>query len=78
MSTQRFIVKSAADLGRTITEARALTGLSQTDLADRTGLDRSYLSRMEGGLETVHLTRILATLRSLGVRLEATLDHDNG
>lgn len=77
MSTQRFIVRNAADLGLTITEARVLTDTSQTHLAERTGIDRTYLSRVEGGLETVHLTRAFAILRSLGVRLEATLEYDD-
>jgi len=77
MSTQRFIVRNAADLGRTITEARVLTDTSQTLLAEQTGIDRTYLSRVEGGLETVHLRRAFAILRSLGVRLEATLEYDD-
>ncbi len=77
MSTQRFVVRNAADLGRTISEARILTDTSQTQLAGRTGIDRTYLSRMEGGLETVHLARSFAVLRSLGVRLEATLEYDD-
>lgn len=74
MSTQRFVVKNTADLGRVISEARLLTHTSQTSLAEQTGIDRPYISRMEGGLETVHVARVFAALRALGVRLEATLD----
>ena len=74
MRTQRFVVRNAGDLGRVISQARALTGESQADLAERIGVERTYLSRMEGGLETVHLPRVLAALRALGVRLEGSLD----
>lgn len=74
MHTQRFVIRSAGDLGRTVSQARHLKGVSQTDLAVQTGIPRDYLSRLEGGTETLHLERTLASLRALGVRLEATLD----
>jgi len=75
MHTQRFVVRNAGDLGRTVAQARHLSGITQTDLAAQTGIPRDYLSRLEGGMETLHVERILTALRSLGVRLEATLDY---
>ena len=77
MSTQKFAVRNSADLGRTIAEARTLTNVSQTELSAQTGIDRSYLSRMEGGLSTVHIERLFVTLRALGVRLEARMEVDD-
>ena len=77
MHTQRFVVHNAADLGRTVAEARHLTGTSQTELAEITGIPRDYLSRLEGGTETLQLARTLAAFRALGVRLEATLDYES-
>ena len=78
MSTQRFVIRTPADLGRTISEGRLARGVTQQELANRTGIERAYLSRMEGGLETVQVQRIFATLRALGIRLEASMDLPNG
>jgi len=76
MATQRFVIRNAADLGRTVAQARHLSGVTQTDLAAQTEMARDYLSRLEGGIETLHLTRALAALRALGVRLEATMEYE--
>jgi len=76
MHTQRFVVRNAGDLGRTVAQARHLRGKSQTDLAGQIGIPRDYLSRLEGGMETLHLNRTLAALRALGVQLEATPDYE--
>ena len=76
MRTQRFAVRNAGDLGRTVAQARHLRGMSQTDLAAHTDIPRDYLSRLEGGMETLHLNRTLGALRALGVQLEATLDYE--
>lgn len=76
MHTQRFVVRNAGDLGRTVAQARHLSDVSQTDLAAQTGIPRDYLSRLEGGMETLHLKRTLAVLRALGVQLEATLEYE--
>ncbi len=73
MRTQRFIIRNAGDFGRTISEARRLAGYTQAQLAERTGIDRTYLSRLESGLETVHLARALRALRSLGVEINASM-----
>lgn len=46
--------------------------MTQAELAERAGLNRSYLSELESGKETEQLKRILRVLRQLGVRM--TLD----
>ena len=76
MPTQRFVVRSAADLGRTIAQARHLLGTTQTDLAAETGMARDYLSRLEGGMQTLQLERTFMALRALGVQLEAHLTYE--
>jgi transcriptional regulator with XRE-family HTH domain len=67
-----YRIYSAASLGDALRHYRAEAGLTQAQLADATGLQRSYLSELERGKETEQLTRILRLLRHLGVRM--TLD----
>jgi transcriptional regulator with XRE-family HTH domain len=51
---------------------RREAGLTQDELADQTGLNRTYLSDLERAKETEQVRRILHVLRQLGVRM--TLD----
>lgn len=67
-----YRVYSAASLGDAIRHYRTEAGLTQAQLAEATGLQRSYLSELERGKETEQLARILRLLRHLGVRM--TLD----
>ncbi len=71
-SGRRYRIYSAASLGDALRHYRAEAGLTQAQLAEATGLQRSYLSELECGKETEQLTRILRLLRHLGVRM--TLD----
>lgn len=59
-------------LGAAIRHYRQEAGLTQEELAERAGLNRTYLSELEGGKETQQIRRILRVLRQLGVRM--TLD----
>ncbi|NQV96243.1 MAG: helix-turn-helix transcriptional regulator [Acidimicrobiaceae bacterium] len=74
MKTQKqpFRVYTPESLGVAIRHYRQEAGLSQADLADRTGLNRTYLSDLERGHETEQVKRILRLLKQLGVRM--TLD----
>jgi len=74
MSTRRFVVRSSADIGRVIAEARLERGLIQATLASRVGMERTYLARLEGGRSTIQIERVLALLRELGVTVTATLE----
>lgn len=67
-----FRIYTPASLGDAIRHYRTAAGLTQAQLAERAGLQRSYLSELENGKETEQLKRILRTLRQLGVRM--TLD----
>jgi transcriptional regulator with XRE-family HTH domain len=67
-----FRIYTPASLGAAIRHYRHEAGLSQADLAERTGLNRTYLSDLERGGETEQVKRILRLLRELGVRM--TLD----
>jgi transcriptional regulator with XRE-family HTH domain len=67
-----YRIYSAASLGAAIRHYRKGAGLTQAQLAEALGLQRSYLSELEQGKETEQLTRVLRILRQLGVRM--TLD----
>jgi HTH-type transcriptional regulator / antitoxin HipB len=63
-----FRVYSAASIGPAIRHYRKEAGLTQAELAERVGLTREYLSRLEQGHESEQLRRVIAVLRDLGVR----------
>ncbi len=67
-----YRIYSPASLGDAIRHYRTAAGLTQAQLAEMAGLQRSYLSELESGKETEQLKRILHVLRLLGVRM--TLD----
>ena len=60
---------TAASLGAAIRHYRQQAGLSQAELAERAGLNRTYLSDLEQGRETEQVKRILRLLNQLGVRM---------
>lgn len=69
---QAFRIYTAASLGDAIRHYRSEAGLTQAELAELTGLQRSYLSELESGKETEQLRRTLRVLRNLGVRMTLT------
>lgn len=68
-SEKPFRVYTPASLGAAIRHYRRAAGLSQAELAERTGLNRTYLSELEQGHETEQVKRILRVLKQLGVRM---------
>jgi DNA-binding XRE family transcriptional regulator len=78
MPTKQWSVRSSADLGRAIAGARAARGLTQAELAERTGVNRSYLAALEQGASTLLLERALRALRRLGATVTVTLPDDGG
>jgi transcriptional regulator with XRE-family HTH domain len=69
MDTEQFRVYSAQSLGAAIKHYRQEANLSQAELAQRTGLNRTYLSSLEQGRETEQLRRLLRVMKELGVRM---------
>lgn len=65
-SLQRFGVR--------VRELRRAKGLTQEDLADASGLDRSYVGSLERGERNVSLVNILKIAKGLGVPASALLD----
>jgi len=69
-ATSEFRVYTPASLGAAIRHFREEAGLSQAELAESVGLNRTYLSDLERGKkETEALKRVLRLLRRVGVRM---------
>lgn len=58
---------------RSLREAR---GMSQEDLADRAGLDRTYVSGCERGVRNPTLKSLDKLANALGVEIQALIGHD--
>jgi len=64
-------VKSPADIGALIRSARKRAGLSQHDLAQKLDVGTRWISVIENGHPTAEIGRVLRTLQTLGVDLDA-------
>jgi transcriptional regulator with XRE-family HTH domain len=61
-----------------VSGVRRENGLTQQDLAEQAGIDRTYLARLEAGAETLLLERALRALRRMGAVVRVELPGDNG
>ena len=52
--------------------------MTQDNLAQAAGIERTYLARLEAGMSTIQLERALRALRRMGATITVTLpeDHD--
>lgn len=66
-------VRRPEDLGLAVSEARRIRGLTQSQLAEQSGIQRTYLTKLESGLNTLLLDRTLRLLRRLGARVVVEL-----
>jgi HTH-type transcriptional regulator / antitoxin HipB len=62
-----FQIRRAEDFGTAVAEFRVLAGLSQSDLANRVGLNRTYLSNLERGEVPAYVERLIVLLDTLGL-----------
>jgi transcriptional regulator with XRE-family HTH domain len=67
-------VRKPRDIGDAIRAAREARGLSQEEVARANAYDRFYLNGLEAGRSTMYITRLLRTLKSLGITLSVTFD----
>lgn len=70
---RRIEIRRAEDLGLAVSEARRSVGLTQVGLADQSGIERTYLAKLEAGMTTLLLDRTLLLLRRLGSSLVVEL-----
>jgi transcriptional regulator with XRE-family HTH domain len=76
MASKTFEVRKLRDIGDAIRAVREARGISQEELAQANAYDRFYLNGLEAGRSTMHVTRLLRTLKSLGITLSVTFDLD--
>lgn len=76
MTRRTVEVRKPRDIGDAIRAVREARGISQEDLAHANAYDRFYLNGLESGRSTLYVTRLLRTLKSLGITLSVTFDMD--
>ncbi|HEX5291015.1 MAG TPA: helix-turn-helix domain-containing protein [Streptosporangiaceae bacterium] len=76
MTRKTIEVRKPRDIGDAIRAMREARGISQEDLAQANAYDRFYLNGLESGRSTLYITRLLRTLKSLGITLSVTFDLD--
>lgn len=74
MAKQTADIRSGEAFGHVIAEIRRTKGLTQTELAEQSGVARSYLSHVESGRTTRLLEMTLRILRVLNARIYIVFD----
>lgn len=64
-----YRVYNAESFGAALRHFRQQAGLTQAELAERVGIQRTYLAELEGGKTTEQTERLIALFRALGVRV---------
>jgi HTH-type transcriptional regulator / antitoxin HipB len=62
----------AFKLGVLLEEARKEAGLTQEELADRCGTNKSYISRIENDASDLRVSTLLRIVQGLGFKLKLT------
>lgn len=57
-------------IGTKIKEERKAQSLTQTDLANLSGVSVNFLSQLEQGKPSVQMNKVLMVLETLGLRIE--------
>lgn len=65
--TDNSTARTRAAFGRALSEHRAARGLTQAQLAERSGLTQPIISRFENGIQTPTLTHLDALGGALGL-----------
>lgn len=74
-SERRSFLSSAAQLGEFVRAARLQQRMTQSELAEKAGTGRRFISELEAGKPTAELERVFHVCNALGVRLLAA-EHD--
>lgn len=69
-------LRSPADFGLAVQQARLARGLSQSQLAAELGVSQSTISEIESGKATIYLRRLLSIARTTGLEFAASWEDD--
>jgi transcriptional regulator with XRE-family HTH domain len=64
-------------VGRNVKRLRIAAGLSQAELAERMGVDRSYVSGLELGQRNPTVVTLWHIAKALGVKIRPFFDEEN-
>jgi transcriptional regulator with XRE-family HTH domain len=78
VARRTWTVHSGEDLGRALADIRQRRGLTQAELAERSGLSRSYLAKIEAGRSVSLLEHVLRVLRRLGATVTVPFEDADG
>jgi putative transcriptional regulator len=70
-------IKTADTLSQLVQDQRKQRGWSQSQLAEKVGVSRLWVSQFENGKESVEFGLVLKTLRALALTLDASLQKEN-
>lgn len=65
-------IKTVETIGELVRDQRKQRGWSQSQLAEKVGVSRLWISQFENGKETVEMGLVLKTLWSLDLQLDAS------
>ena len=77
MTNTTDCAKADGTASRAIAYARALVGMSQKELAARSKIDQSDISKLERGLSNPSVSTLERIASALGGRLEVSIVFDN-
>lgn len=75
---RKSAIRSGEQIGQAIAEIRRARGMSASELAELTGLSRSYIEKIEAGRTTSLIEHELRILRRLGAQLTIDLSVASG
>ena len=65
------LIVTAENIGFVVRDTRKALGLTQVEIAQRSGCSQRFVSELERGKGTGEFCRVLAVLSSLGISLQA-------
>jgi HTH-type transcriptional regulator / antitoxin HipB len=71
VATARARIKTPADVGLALQQARLEKGLTQVQVAEMVGQPQSTISQLESGASTIYLKRLLVLAKALDLELTA-------
>jgi len=71
-----MVISDATELGALVRKTRTAQSLSQSELAQKVGTTRQWLSRFEQGSNDVSLTLVIDILRALDIQISAHTPQD--
>ncbi len=64
-----YVIRNYQSFGRAFREFRSRQGITQAELAEITNLHRSYISTLEGGVNTEAVRRLVVLARALELEI---------